>query len=161
MYDQNAADQVVRDLRRLFAVHPEAVSTIGEIVGALRILLGQASKLPTGKIDSAASILRVKETAGQHLVVDPDGLAVHWKGKTCFLGKTLAFEFFARLASSPGHYISHAVLLDDVWKYQVSKEAMRSLIKSLKQKLRNAGMEDLAQAIDGTRRECYGLMIAR
>ena len=36
---------------------------------------------------------------------------------------------------------------------------MRSAVKTLKQKLRQAGMADLAAAINGRQRECYGLIL--
>jgi hypothetical protein len=71
-------------------------------------------------------------------------------GKTCFLGNTRPFRFLARLAQRPNAYIPYEDLLSDVWQGLLSDSAVRSVAKALRQRLRQAGLGDLADAIDGT-----------
>ena len=160
MHRRKQTDRIVERLTQLAEAHARAVCLLGEIVSALceDLDLDAASIVA---VDPGAAGLPPAQACKPIPVADPNTLAVHWNGRTCFLGKTLAFKLFERLARRPNHFFSHAVLLDDVWQCQVTKEAMRSVIKTLKQKLRTAGMEDLAMAIDGSRRECYGLMVGR
>jgi DNA-binding response OmpR family regulator len=70
-------------------------------------------------------------------------------GRTCRLGNTIPFRFLARLAESPGRYVSHEQLIDDVWDGQGSDDALRSVVKHLRRRLRQAGLDDLAGAING------------
>jgi len=153
-------DRIVQGLRRLAATHVEAatilheiVSEIGENLG-LDVGIGTTTPLPVNESPLEPSAPRTP-------TADADSLAIRWKGKTCFLGKTLPFKLFARLARRPNQFLSHDLLLDEVWECRVTKEAMRSVVKMLKQKLRQAGMADLAAAINGRRRECYGLILDR
>ena len=92
-------------------------------------------------------------------IVDRTTFTVHWAGKICYLGNTLPFKFFERLARRPNQLLHCDQLLDDVWQCCRSRDAMRSVVKVLRQKLRQAGMEDLARAIDGTTARHYGLML--
>ena len=82
-----------------------------------------------------------------------------WGDKTCYLGDTLPFWLLERLARRPNRLFRYDILLQDVWKSRRSKEAVRSVIKVLRQKLRAAGMDDLAEAIDGDTAHHYGLML--
>ena len=160
MLETTKVDQIVQGLKRLAATHAEAAHILHELV----FELGENRSLDTGNGDAPpllASEPPLHSFVPQLPIADPDIFAVRWKGKTCFLGKTLAFRLFARLARRPNHFLSHELLLDEVWECRVTKEAMRSVVKTLKQKLRQAGMEDLAAAIDGRRRECYGLILDR
>ena len=75
------------------------------------------------------------------------------------MGNTLPFKFLERLARRPNQLVPCDQLLDDVWECYRSREAMRSVVKVLRQKLGQAGMQDLARAIDGTTARHYGLML--
>ncbi len=55
----------------------------------------------------------------------------------------------ARLAETPEQYVSHEQLLDDVWDGHGSDDALRSVVKHLRRRLREAGLGDLADAING------------
>lgn len=159
MLETTKVDQIVQGLKQLAATHAEAAHILHELV----FELGENQSLDTGNGDAPPLLANeppLQSFVPQFPIADPDILAVRWKGKTCFLGNTLAFRLFARLARRPNHFLSHDLLLDEVWECRVTKEAMRSVVKTLKQKLRQAGMEDLAAAIDGHRRECYGLILA-
>lgn len=106
---------------------------------------------------------RLPPTAGNdsdgHPIIDRTTFTVHWGGKSCFLGNTLPFKLFERLARRPNQLVPCDQLLDDVWQCCRSRDAMRSVVKVLRQKLSQAGMEDLAVAIDGTTARHYGLML--
>ena len=96
-----------------------------------------------------------------HPVADHATFSVIWIGRRCFLGRTLAFKLFERLARRPNQYVTYDRLLQDVWNGLRSNEAIRSVVKELRRKLIDAGMSDLADAIDGSNRECYGLILDR
>jgi DNA-binding response OmpR family regulator len=98
------------------------------------------------------------QDSGGFSIIDRATFTVHWGGKSCYLGNTLPFKFLERLARRPNQLIPCDQLLDDVWQGLRSREAMRSVVKVLRQKLSQAGMEDLAKAIDGTTAGHYGLM---
>ena len=74
----------------------------------------------------------------------------------------MAFRLLGRLASRPNQFISYEVLLDSekLWDRHTSYEAVRSAVKILRRKLNAAGMEDLADAIDGSTSHHYALMLA-
>jgi DNA-binding response OmpR family regulator len=97
--------------------------------------------------------------SGGHPIIDRTTFTVHWGGKSCFLGNTLPFKFLERLARRPNQLVPYDQLLDDVWQCCRSREAMRSVVKVLRQKLGQAGMENLAVAIDGMTPRHYGLML--
>jgi hypothetical protein len=94
------------------------------------------------------------------LVVDPKTLVVNFDGRTCFLGNTLPFRFLARLAQRPNRYFSYEELLADVWDgCRRSDASVRSVVKVLRRRLREAGMGQLAHAIDGTVPGRYALKL--
>src|SRR5262249_53464813 len=84
------------------------------------------------------------------LFIDAALLSVVFRGKTCFLGNTLPFRFLSHLARRPNRYVSYDELKTSVWDgTRVSADAIRSVVKELRHKLRSAGLSDLASAIDG------------
>ena len=95
----------------------------------------------------------------QPSLVDPATFAVNFRGKICFLGGGLPFKFLARLARRPNAYVSYEDLLADVWDRNVSDAAIRGVAKILRQKLRRAGLADLADAVDGTVPGHYALKL--
>ena len=92
-------------------------------------------------------------------IADRPILSVRWRGKSCFLGNTLPFWFFERLARRPNQYYSYEQLIEDVWEGQRTFSAIRSVVRVLRRKLVAAGMDDLANAIDGSVSHHYGLML--
>ena len=80
--------------------------------------------------------------------VDHTTLSVVWAGKQCYLGSTVLFRLADRLARRPNHFATETDLLRDVWDGdQKSPHTIRSAIRHLKQRLQDAGMDDLAAAI--------------
>lgn len=100
---------------------------------------------------------------GKHVfAVDSTVLSVTYRGKVCFLGDTLCFKLITYLARRPNAYFTYATLLADVWDGAVrTDDAVRSVVKILRTKLRQAGLADLANAIDGTVRRHYALKLVR
>ena len=92
-------------------------------------------------------------------IADRATFSVHWANRTCHLGNTVAFRLLERLARRPNQFIHYDVLLQDLWDCHTSSEAVRSAVKILRQKLIAAGMEDLAEAIDGSTSHHYALML--
>lgn len=90
---------------------------------------------------------------------DTEMLTITFEGKSCFLGNTLPFRFFVRLARRPNTYVSYEDLLSDVWDGARTDEAIRSVVKSLRSKLRQSRMGVLAEAIDGSVPGHYGLRL--
>jgi len=90
--------------------------------------------------------------------IDWTTFSVHWDGKTCVLGNTLPLRLLERLGRRPNQFIHCDQLLDDVWQGPRSKEAVRSVVKVLRQKLIQAGMHDLAASINGNQPHHYGFI---
>lgn len=90
---------------------------------------------------------------------DATRFCVEWRGQVCFLGNTLLFWMFVRLAQSPNRYVSYVDLLDDVWRGQREESTIRGVAKRLRDRLVAAEMAELATAIDGQVSGYYGLIL--
>ena len=91
-------------------------------------------------------------------LIDDSRFTVRWNGDECHLGATVLFRLIRRFARSVNHYLTVERLLDDVWGGPRSEAAVRSAIRSLRHKLEQAGMAELAQAIRGQPGH-YGLVL--
>jgi hypothetical protein len=113
---------------------------------------------------SVTSIARVGSIVETDLrrrpTIDTATFCVHWDGRACRLGNTLAFRLLERLARRPNQLVHCDVLLHELWDNYSSRDAVRSTVKVLRRKLSTAGMESLALAIDGSTTHHYGLMLA-
>ena len=88
--------------------------------------------------------------------VDHTTLSVVWAGKQCYLGSTVLFRLADRLARHPNHFVTEADLFGDVWDGDnKTASTISSTIHNLRVRLQEAGMEDLAAAI-----QCEGGMYA-
>jgi DNA-binding response OmpR family regulator len=86
-----------------------------------------------------------------NLIVDQARFTIAYQGKKCFLGSSLPFHFLAYLAGRPNTFVTYADLLEEVWQgSKRSDAAVRSTAKVLRNKLRLAGLTNLAEAIDGS-----------
>ena|SRR5690349_14552413 len=92
-------------------------------------------------------------------IVDEELLEIRYRGRKCFLGNTLPFRFFARLHRRPNSYLTYEELLEDVWDGIRSDSAIRTVVKRLRNILRRAGMDELADAIDGSVPGRYALRL--
>lgn len=89
--------------------------------------------------------------------------SIVWQDRSCFLGNGLPFRFFEKIASRPGCYCPHKDLLEDVWgEGQIrAKASIRNVAKRLRDKLTADGMQELAEAIDGSVPGHYVLRLDR
>ncbi len=150
--------QLVEQLSLLAAAHASAAALVQEIIVTVRERLG----FDLGEIAPVAASLAAPSpngrTSARRPIVDVATFSVHWDGKTCVLGNTLPFRLLERLGRRPNQFIHCDQLLDDVWQGLRSREAIRSVVKVLKQKLVQAGMDDLAASIKGSQPHHYGLI---
>jgi DNA-binding response OmpR family regulator len=113
--------------------------------------------------DLRANLLGSRPVNGEamfgQIIVDSAGKTVTFRGCTCCLGNTLVFRLIERLARRPNHFITFDRLIRDVWDGQPkSDEAIRSLVKELRDRLRKNGMRKLASSIRG-QKKAYALML--
>ncbi len=109
-------------------------------------------------LNYAQSRLQAEQPSQQKsLVIDSETLVVHFRGKPCFLGGRLPFKLLSRLARRPDTYVTYEQLCADVWNYECTDDAVRSMVKMLRRKLRAKGLGELADAIDGSVPRRYAL----
>ncbi len=156
--------QLVERLSRLAAAHAAAAALVQEILATL----GQSLGLDPPEITAIAALApnsavcsSNRDGSPHRPIVDAATFSVHWGGKTCLLGNTLPFRLLEHLGSRPNQFIHCDELLDDVWQGPRSREAIRSVVKVLRQKLIQAGMDDLAASISGREPHHYGLILSR
>ncbi len=137
-------EQIAAALRRLAENHAATMRLLELTTHLLSEELALEG-VPTSALRAAA----IAETDRQP-IVDHAMLSVHFRGRSCFLGNTLPFRLFAYLAQHPRAYLNYESLLNDVWTGIRSESAVRTVVKRLREKLRRAGMPDLANAIDGS-----------
>lgn len=83
-------------------------------------------------------------------IVEREKLSVMYRGKRCFLGNTLLFRLLEFFVNRPNSYLTYQDLLNNVWEGPRSDSCVRSLVKRLRMQLRQHGMSELADAIDGS-----------
>jgi DNA-binding response OmpR family regulator len=94
-------------------------------------------------------------------IFDSGRFSVSFRGHTCCLGNTIPFRFLARLAEEPNRCVSHTNLIDQLWAGVCSDDALRSVVKHLRRRLREAGLGVLADAIDGSTRGHFVLRLPK
>jgi hypothetical protein len=137
-------------LRALAASHAAAVAQIEETMAVLSSAL---------ELDDPGNDDMPGSETSRRPVADATTFCAVWRGKTCFLGNTLLFWLFDRLARTPGRYVSHVDLLEEVWRSKRESSTIRGVAKRLRDRLVDAGMADLASAIDGSVTGYYGLKL--
>ena len=151
--------QLLEELSQLAAAQASVAALTQEIIVRVGELLG----LDPGEIATVAAIPAASSpnggTSARRSMVDLATFSVHWDGKICVLGNTLPFRLLERLGRRPNQFIHCDQLLDEVWQGLRSREAIRSVVKVLKQKLVQAGMDDLAASINGNQPHHYGLIL--
>ncbi len=153
--DTDRREQIRRSLTQLADSYR---ATMEVMEATLALLCEELSLDPLAYLRSRTPPPRGDDPAG--LVIDPGLLTVHFRGRACFLGNTLPFHLLTRLARRPNTYVSYEDLLTEVWDGGLrSDTAVRSVVKTLRQKLRDAGLAELAAAIDGTSRGHYALRL--
>jgi DNA-binding response OmpR family regulator len=139
-----------QELRRNHSAVGEALDRLGQI---LRVRTeGYKPVGPAEEDEYHQPVLTAKLT-------DVRQLHVFHQGKTCFLGNTVAFRFLALLESRLNQYISYEDLLAGVWYGYRADATVRSAVRNLRRKLREAGLSEVAAAIDGSVPGYYALIL--
>ena len=94
-------------------------------------------------------------------LLDEATLSVIWRGKTLHLGHSKGFWLLASLARRVNQYVTHLDLLREIWDDEFADaQLLRAGMKRLRNRLRQGGMADLAEALIG-HHGCYMLDLAR
>jgi DNA-binding response OmpR family regulator len=151
--------QIARALRSL----AESQAATMELLNRTTSLLYEEFALAPLKYFQRQALPRRTDSAGNGAIrVEKTLLSVTYRGKTCFLGNTLLFKLFSYLASRPNIYFSYDDLRAQVWQHRiVSDSAVRTVVKNLRKALRRAGLDALADAIDGSASRHYALKAPR
>lgn len=137
--------------RRLAELVAEIDALQAELAGCLRAILSVLAETP---LDAGAPRGRT-----DFPVLDDHTFTVHWGAYSCCLGCTLAFRLLRRLARRPNFYVSCDQLRDDVWHTAgCADSTIRSEVRHLRHRLREAHMEQLADAIRSHKRH-YVLLL--
>jgi DNA-binding response OmpR family regulator len=145
-------------LRQLAEAHAKTVAKC--LADAIQVLGAAQGFTDLDYSEPRRPARQIAESSVDQLIDQPM-LSVVYRGKRCFLGNSLPFRLMRRLTDQPNRYISNEQLAEDVWRDIVSKEAVRSVVKVLRAKLRGAGLSAVAAVIDGTVRGHYALMLDR
>lgn len=148
-------DQITRSLRNL------AQTYAAELMEQTLKLLDDAFAIEQFTKLQARPKPQTPKGGIQQLLIEPTLLSVTFRGKTCFLGNTLPFKLLSRLAQRPNAYVRYEDLLSEVWQRIVSDSAVRTVAKNLRNLLRQAGLAEIAEAIDGSVYRHYALRLVR
>ncbi len=128
-----------------------------ELFAAIRTEIDAMSSGVGRSTAAAFAFIPRNEASRPH--IDHSTLSVCWRSKTCLLGNTILLRLMDRLARRPNHYVTFEQLLCDVWNGDArSDHTIRSAVRHLRQRLRAAGLSDLAEAIQGEGGR-YGLIL--
>jgi Transcriptional regulatory protein, C terminal len=147
-------DQIRQTLRKMARTHSMAIALLEQTLSVLQ-LGSELDEYVNGTSDESGRI----DSAQSRPIIDRTMLSVVYRGKSCFLGNTLPLKLFERLVHRPNQYLSYDFLMNEIWHGTRTNDAVRSVVKTLRQKLRRAGMPDLAAAIDGRSAGHYRLML--
>src|SRR5260370_15742655 len=139
-------EQIQRSLRSLAKSHAAQMALLEEMLD----LVGEEYSLDPSSYFQRTPLSRSLQGNKLSLLVDRGLFSITLQGKACFLGNTFPFKFLSHLAQRPNRYVSYEDLLTDVWQGTRSDSAIRSVVKTLRTKLRQSGLADLASAIDGS-----------
>ena len=150
-------ERIRQTLKSLAEAQAATITLLEEALG----LMAEELALDPITFWKSWSAVRAVAAPTRTALFDTEMLTVTFQGKSCFLGNTLPFRLFVRLARRPNTYVAYEDLLADVWDGVRTDEAIRSVVKTLRSKLREAKMSVLADAIDGSVPGHYGLRLAK
>lgn len=125
----------------------QAIETLTAVTAALKDTRASLLAGRPDQLDTAGD--RSSENCPMLPKADVAVLSVCVGDHVCFLGNTLPFWLIARLLKRPNHYLPYSTLMDEVWKGPRSASAIRSVVRELRAKLRDAGLHQVANAIHG------------
>lgn len=150
-----ANDDLIQRLRELSKMMTTIKISAGQCACELNLVMEMVKAL-----DRHASKGRHIECiqAGR-FTIDPKKFSVSDGSHDCELGNTLCYHLIEHLASEPNRCFTHIQLLAGVWDgRRCTASAIRSAFFDLRKRLRNAGLGDLAVAIQA-HGKTYGLRI--
>ena len=149
-------EQLRRTLRNLAQVH---AATIELMEQALSLVSDELSNDPLTLFRSRTT--RERAVRSGMPIINEELLLIEFQGRSCFLGNTLSFRLFARLARRANAYLTYEELFSEVWRCDRSDGAVRSAVKRLRSAFRRNGMAELADAIDGSVPGHYALKLSK
>ena len=149
--DNTHAQQVLRTTRSLRASLLAVVSHVDQLCE----LIEKTPETTSSHVPVAVQVL------DKPLKIDRTTYTVFWGERSCYLGHSMAFRLLERLAQRPNQYLRTERLLDDLWQAPRSRLTVLSTVCGLKAKLRKAQMNDLADLIDGSNPDHYGLLLRK
>lgn len=156
--DAQKKRQIQVTLRQLAEAHARTVASfLADALQAIELLpalLDRQPNLKTRPVSQASE----SQSPG---IIDLQMLSVVYRGKRCFLGNTLPFRLMRSLANQANRYVSYEQLSEEVWDDVPTREAVRSVVKVLRSKLKKAGLDAIAGIIDGHVKGHYALMLDR
>lgn len=147
----HTATQIQKTIQLLRASLLTVINHVDDLVDLVDRLPGSGAPAAPATVADPGSSLRL----------DRATYTVRWEDQACFLGYTMAFRVLERLARRPNEFVATDRLLDELWAGRRTPSTVRSTVWGLRVKLRAAGMDDLAEMIDGRNPGHYGLMISR
>jgi 7-cyano-7-deazaguanine synthase in queuosine biosynthesis len=118
----------------------------------LGIWIGYSQSSPRTNVRAPAKRKSVQ------LVLDEGSFSASFRGKSCFLGKTLEFHLLVRLNASPGRFVTYSQLSQDVWGEKgAGNNAIQRVAGNLRRIFRDSGFNGIE--IDGTQRGNYRLVL--
>jgi DNA-binding response OmpR family regulator len=157
---RNASDDPFRESLRQLAEGYAAIIAHYDIAHYERTIALLAVQL-SRPAHQPARPSRVGRSRTAELRVLDETLTVAFREQRCFLGNTIPLKLFRRLLAQRNQFIRHDDLLRQVWEVIRAPSTIRSAVKILRRQLREAGMKNVADAIDGRIAGHYGLMIDR
>src|SRR5262245_57791326 len=152
--DANRRDQLKRTLRSLARAHAAAIELMEQALDLV------SEELALDPLEYFRSRMGQKSQRSPSVpYVNYELLTIEFRGRSCFLGNTLPFRLFARLAQRPNAYLTYEELFSEVWQCDRSDDAVRSAVKRLRAAFRQSGMAELAAAIDGSVPGHYALRL--
>jgi len=127
-----------------------------------RIRANAAETDVSGPVASASGVPESSEvqTEMNGLVVDQEQFTVSYKGQECFLGNTIQFRLFERIARKPGKWFSFNELKDDVWSDDLMGDAtVGRTIRLLRAKLKTDGLTGILLENPRNMKQCVRLTL--
>lgn len=149
MNGERRKEEIAAALKLLAATYAETARQFEATLATLKRVLELEDPCSTDLLP--ATVARVSPAPSVHRpMVDRSTFSVVFRDKTCFLGNTLLFRFFEVLARRPNRYFAHSELLNEVWGGQRADSSIRNVAKRVRDRLIQTGMEEVAQAVDGS-----------
>lgn len=153
MTTKRRKEEIAASLKLLATTYVQAVRQLERQLEETMLFLSRELDIEaTTWIDHLLTVdpIDLQLTAMSRPIADRLTLSIRFQEKSCFLGNTLLFRFFEVISRSPNRYFTHSELLEEVWEGPRSESSIRSVAKRLRDRLVAVGLDEVAQAIDGS-----------